>query len=200
MNSDPTWTCSVDGSDIIVENPPPSQSTENNLLLCSAQDLPDASHNLTVTVSAGPQHNFFFDYLRYTPSNSEDFDDALVFVPFGDPDIIYQGNWDPFDNATITSTEGSSATIKFTGICQILYISYAQRLMLTNDHKASAHSGMGYYPLRCQHLAHKHRIQLTVGLTILSSSMGPRKDNKLNNLMRGSSRHQSSRSVPTTLL
>ncbi|KAF8902423.1 hypothetical protein CPB84DRAFT_1846351 [Gymnopilus junonius] len=66
---------------------------------------------------------------------------------FSDPDIAYQGFWTNTDNATITNTDGSSATVKFTGINVQWYGILSHEFSNANSPASYSIDGGPEYPL-----------------------------------------------------
>ncbi|KDR80873.1 hypothetical protein GALMADRAFT_115932 [Galerina marginata CBS 339.88] len=116
--TDPSWECLIDGVQIPID---PFQFFENNWVLCNADNLSNSSHVLTVNASAH-KRTFWLDYLKYTPSDSDDFNDALVFVPHTDAEISYDHHWEPLGAmATVTNLKDSTATFSFIGVSATWY-------------------------------------------------------------------------------
>jgi hypothetical protein len=110
---DPTWECFIDNISIGATNP--FNFVENNWILCSAENLPDTSHVVTVNVKSHG-HTFWFDYFRYTPSANVSAEGELVLVQNFDPDIHFDSSWQPLSpNANMTVTKGGSVAFNFTG-------------------------------------------------------------------------------------
>lgn len=110
---DPTWECFIDNVSIGATNP--FNFVENNWILCSAENLADASHVVTVNVKSLGRP-FWFDYFQYVPSANVSTERELVMVQNMDPDIHFDSSWQPLGpNANMTVTKGGSVTFNFTG-------------------------------------------------------------------------------------
>ncbi|KIM39686.1 hypothetical protein M413DRAFT_447143 [Hebeloma cylindrosporum] len=111
---DPTWECFIDNTSIGATNP--YNFAENNWLLCSAENLADTSHVITVNVKSRGR-TFWFDYFQYLPSPNISTEGEFVLVQNLDPDIHFDSSWQPLGpNANMTVTKGGSVTFKFMGV------------------------------------------------------------------------------------
>jgi hypothetical protein len=112
---DPTWECFIDNVSIGATNP--FNFVENNWVLCSAENLTDTSHVMTVNAKSNGT-TFWFDYFQYIPSVdiSSSTDGELVMIDNMDPDIHFDSSWQSLGNiANMTSTKGANVTFSFIG-------------------------------------------------------------------------------------
>ncbi|KAJ7346237.1 hypothetical protein DFH08DRAFT_781072 [Mycena albidolilacea] len=118
--TDPTWTCSVDGTEIPSN---PFNFPENNWPLCNQPQMASGAHTLTIQVKSKGQP-FYIDHLEYHPLLEAVFPSAVLVYSDSDPALTYGAGWAQGDGMS-TQTAGSNATLSFYGTSATLiaYIS-----------------------------------------------------------------------------
>ncbi|KAF5316677.1 hypothetical protein D9619_006223 [Psilocybe cf. subviscida] len=110
----PNWQCFIDH--VSVGATDPFEFPENNWTLCSARGLADGKHTLRVEANSTNGAIFYFDYLRYAPSDSVPLENESIMVNNLDPAIQYGANWVPLgDIANMTVVQGSIVEFDFIG-------------------------------------------------------------------------------------
>jgi len=119
----PSWICFIDGFALISNNISQANLVNNNVEVCSLQNIvmkPTPS-NLTVVAEGTAGAPFLFDHIEYAPDASTILDNATVVVETFDPQIQYDSGWIKVGSTSImqTATEGSAMTFDFVGALRL---------------------------------------------------------------------------------
>ncbi|KIM42020.1 hypothetical protein M413DRAFT_410625 [Hebeloma cylindrosporum] len=120
----PSWACFVDGFALISNNISDIDLLNNNVEICSLQNIvikPTPS-NLTVVATGTADVPFLFDHIQYAPDGSTSLDNATVIVDAFDNQIQYDSGWNKLESIGMeTLAQNASLTFDFVGI-QITWI------------------------------------------------------------------------------
>jgi len=111
---DPQWSCSVDG--VNIDSGSPFQYPENNWRFCSAYNLMDGLHTITVNATVARNQTFWFDRIEYAPSTSASLANKTVMLTSVDPAIQYGPGWSSYANiGNWTQRQGGLFALNFYG-------------------------------------------------------------------------------------
>ena len=118
----PSWTCFIDGYALISNNISQANLLNNNVEVCSLQNIVTKAtpSNLTVVASGNttsdPLAPFLFDYIQYEPDATVILDNATIVVDAFDGQIGYSSGWTtPGEYDCETSVQNSSLNFDFVG-------------------------------------------------------------------------------------
>jgi hypothetical protein len=111
---DPQWSCYVDG--IGIDGASPFQYTENNWRFCSAYDITDGPHTLTVNATVARNQTFWLDRFEYVPSTSVSLANRTIMLTSTDPAIQFGSGWNNYANiGNWTQRHGALFALDFYG-------------------------------------------------------------------------------------
>jgi hypothetical protein len=118
---DPTWECFIDNNSI-GWFPAPSTS-QNNWILCGADQFRDGPHVLTLKANVSNHQTFWLDQIQYAPSASVSLNDSLLRIDSNDPAIQYSNGWhntvltyeSPEFNLSMTTANGNTSSTLVNG-------------------------------------------------------------------------------------
>ncbi|KAJ7236837.1 hypothetical protein C8J57DRAFT_1144565 [Mycena rebaudengoi] len=116
--TDPTWTCSVDGTEIPIKDAA-FRFPENNWPLCEQDTISPGAHTLTIAVKSNGQP-FYFDSLVYTPLRDAVFESAVLLYGDGDSAISYGPGW-THDGEQVTQETNAQVFLNFHGTSATLF-------------------------------------------------------------------------------
>jgi hypothetical protein len=117
----PSWTCFIDGFSLISNNISQADLPNNNVEICSLQNIAMKTtfSNLTVVASSA-FHQFLFDHIKYVPVSSAILDNATVIVEAFDTQIQYSSGWNKVGTIGMeTSVQDASMTFDFVGALRL---------------------------------------------------------------------------------
>ncbi|PPQ74588.1 hypothetical protein CVT24_004186 [Panaeolus cyanescens] len=120
----PTWTCSIDGTQIQTE--PITLDRNNNWPFCRWSGLSEGSHTVTLNISSNGIP-FYFDWLSFVPSSARIRPmgtSETILIPSSDPAITFDSSWTNLPDPLIgkaTSQSGGSVTVSFSGTSIVWY-------------------------------------------------------------------------------
>ena len=118
----PSWTCFIDGFALISNNISQADLSNNNVEICSLQNIAvkTTTSNLTVVANDLFLADFVFDYIKYVPISGAILDDATVMVEAFDTQIQYSSGWNKVGTIGMeTSVQGASMTFDFVGALRL---------------------------------------------------------------------------------
>ena len=118
----PSWTCFVDGFSLISNNISQADLSNNNVEICSLQNIATKTtpSNLTVVAEGVFLASFVFDLIKYVPVSSAILDNAAVVVEAFDTQIQYSSGWNKVGTIGMeTSVQGASLTFDFVGALRL---------------------------------------------------------------------------------
>ena len=118
----PSWTCFIDGFTLISSNISQADLSNNNVEICSLQNIAvkTTPSNLTVVANDLFLADFVFDYIKYVPISGAILDDATVMVEAFDTQIQYSSGWNKVGTIGMeTSVQGASMTFDFVGALRL---------------------------------------------------------------------------------
>jgi len=89
---------------------------ENNWVFCQWDSIPDGPHVMSVNATSKGQ-TFWFDELRYSPTNGASINGGAILFDHLDPDIHLDSEWGALGGtANMTKTMGATMTLDFFGM------------------------------------------------------------------------------------
>jgi hypothetical protein len=116
-----TWECFIDN--IRISRFPAPSTSQNNWILCGADQVQDGPHLLTVKANVSNQQTFWLDQIQYAPSASVSLNDSILRIDSSDPAIQYSNGWQtsliafsgPEFNFTSTTANGNTSSTSVNG-------------------------------------------------------------------------------------
>jgi hypothetical protein len=118
----PSWSCFIDGFALISNNISQANLLNNNVEVCSLQNIvmKTTPSILTVVASGTTDGPFVFDHIEYAPYSSTILDNATVVVDAFDPQIQYDSGWNKVGTIAMeTSVQGATMTFDFVGALRL---------------------------------------------------------------------------------